>query len=510
MKKRLFLFLLTLLIFIPLCVPAHAEGTREVDEVFKKYNSKEYVVGHATGSSGYFAVMECLPDATHVDYSDNVTAYLAVQTGKIDAFAYDDVAMTYAIADGLTGVELLPGGIGDPIDIVVGISRKSKVDGLTEKVNNFIDELTANGTLDDMYNRWICKADDTMPDIPAVIDPSCKLVVGTTGLVKPFSYYEGATLTGYDLEFIKRLGVYLNAEIEMKVYDYGGIITAADGGVIDCIVANLNSTPERAEVIDFSKPMMRTRTTLMVKSGEGVNTDDLKGFAKLKRSFEKTFVVEDRWQLIANGLLVTVVISLFAGIFGIVLGFIICMMLGSRAKASKTIANIFSKIIQGMPIVVLLLILYYVIFASVNISAIVVSIIGFGIFFGVNAGWIMRSGMDSVDKGQLEAACALGYNKYQSFMKILLPQSAMHFLPLLRGEFIGMMKLTSIVGYIAVQDITKASDIIRARTMEAFFPLIVTAILYFLLANLLTYFLGVLEKKLDPKSRKRKIKGIEV
>ena len=115
--------------------------------------------------------------------------------------------------------------------------------------------------------------------------------------------------------------------------------------------------------------------------------------------------------------------------------------------------------------------------------------------------------IESVDKGQNEAALALGYTKRQSFFKVVFPQAAKHFLPVIKGEFVSLVKMTSIVGYITIQDLTKASDIIRSRTYEAFFPLIVTAIIYFVISWLLTIVLGRIEIRLDPKKRSKKRKS---
>lgn len=122
----------------------------------------------------------------------------------------------------------------------------------------------------------------------------------------------------------------------------------------------------------------------------------------------------------------------------------------------------------------------------------------------------MLSGINAIDPGQREAAAAMGYTSAQTFEKIIFPQAARHFLPVLKGEYISLVKMTSIVGYVAVQDLTKMSDIIRSRTYEAFFPLIVTAVIYFLLSFGLSSLLGLIEIRIDPKHRPRTLKGVEL
>lgn len=234
-------------------------------------------------------------------------------------------------------------------------------------------------------------------------------------------------------------------------------------------------------------------------------TSFLKGIGD---SFNRTFVVEDRWKLVLSGLWTTIIISLFALIFGTLLGAIICAMRRSKSKILSGTAKVYIRIIQGTPIVVILMILYYVIFGSVDIEAGIVAVIGFSMNFAVYTAEMFRTGIDAVDKGQTEAAAASGFSKSQVFLLITLPQAARHTIPVYRGEFINLVKTTSIVGYIAIQDLTKVSDIIRSRTYEAFFPLIATAIIYFVITYLFILILNSIEFKIDPKTRKRIIKGI--
>ena len=153
--------------------------------------------------------------------------------------------------------------------------------------------------------------------------------------------------------------------------------------------------------------------------------------------------------------------------------------------------------------VVLLMIMFYIVFARTSISGVWVAVIGFGMNFGAYVSEMIRTGILAVDKGQMEAALALGYTKPRAFMKIVLPQAARHFLPVFQGEFISLVKMTSVVGYIAIQDLTKAGDIIRSRTYEASFPLIAIAIVYFAIAWLLTRVLVALQNRFDPKKRRK-------
>ena len=161
--------------------------------------------------------------------------------------------------------------------------------------------------------------------------------------------------------------------------------------------------------------------------------------------------------------------------------------------------------------VVLLMILYYIIFGSLNISGFVVSVIAFTMTFAGAVYGLLNMGVGAVDPGQYEAAYALGYSSNRTFFRIILPQALPHVMDAYRGEIITLLKATSIVGYIAVQDLTKVGDIVRSRTYEAFFPLIAIAIIYFLMEGLLGLFVRHISMWIDPKKRKQEsiLKGVK-
>ena len=468
-------------------------------------NDPSYTLGVATGSSGMLAAEKYLPEAELLMFDDNISAYEAVKLGKIDAYVYDRKQMETAIENGLSGVKLLDKDLGEPINVAVGISRKSSIPDLRSKLNSFLSMLESDGTLDEMKNRWTVEKNYEMPDIPEPESPDMKIVVGTTGIVEPYSFYMNGELSGFDIELSKRFAAYINADIEYRVYNYSGIITAAGSNEIDCIFANLNVTEERKEKIDFSDPTYIVSIALMVQDNDA--EDSGSWFASLKDSFRKNFIREDRYKLIIRGTKTTCFITFMSVLFGTVLAFLICLFRRTDSVLAGGICDLYVKLIQGTPIVVLLMIMYYIVFEKSDITAERVAIIGFSLNFSAYASEIMRSGIESVDKGQREAALALGYSENQAFFRFVFPQAAVRSLPVYRGEVISLLKNTSVVGYIAVQDLNKMSDIIRSRTYEAFFPLISTAVIYFILAWIISIMLNFLLKQIDPKSRKRAGKG---
>ena len=217
--------------------------------------------------------------------------------------------------------------------------------------------------------------------------------------------------------------------------------------------------------------------------------------------FYKTFIVDDRWKYLTNGLKNTIVITLFAVMLGIVLGFLIAIVRSTHDKTGKlkflnVLAKIYLTVIRGTPVVVQLLIIYFVIFASVSVDKIFAAVLAFGLNSAAYVAEIVRSGIMSVDNGQFEAGSSLGLNYAQTMMYIIMPQAFKNVLPTLCNEFISLLKETSVSGYIALQDLTKGGDIIRSRTYDAFMPLIAVALIYLAMVMIFTKLVSLLERRL--------------
>lgn len=225
----------------------------------------------------------------------------------------------------------------------------------------------------------------------------------------------------------------------------------------------------------------------------------------LKISFSRTLIEEKRYELIFKGLKLTLILSFFSILFGTILGVLICYLRRSKIKIISKLSKMFISIIQGTPITVLLLIFYYVLFGNIDINPMIVGIITFSVYFSAYVSEILRASIESINKSQLLAAYSLGFTKVQTIKYIFLPQALSYILPTYKNEVVSLIKLTSIGGYISIFELTKASDVIRNRTYEAFFPLILTAIIYFLICKLVGYLLDYINKKVDPRLSKRKL-----
>ena len=221
----------------------------------------------------------------------------------------------------------------------------------------------------------------------------------------------------------------------------------------------------------------------------------------IKEELHINFVKDGRWLYLWRGLLITLQITFFATLMGIVIGYAVAIIRSTadqtgKMKFANFLCKVYLTVIRGTPAVVQLLIIYFVIFGSLDVNKVVVAIIAFGINSGAYVAEIIRGGIMAIDKGQMEAARSLGLSYGQGMREVILPQAFKNVLPSLGNEFIVLLKETSISGYIALQDLTKGGDIIRSQTYDAFFPLIAVALIYLGLVVMLTELLGCLEKRL--------------
>lgn len=225
-----------------------------------------------------------------------------------------------------------------------------------------------------------------------------------------------------------------------------------------------------------------------------------------KESFYQNFIEKDRWQYLLTGLENTLLITIFAVLIGVAIGFLVAIIRASHDKNGSLkvlnfICRVYLTVIRGTPTMIQLMITYYIIFASVNVSKIFVAVCAFGINSGAYVAEIVRSGIISIDQGQFEAGRSLGFNYVQTMRLIILPQAFKNVLPALGNEMIVLLKETSISGYVGTMDLTKGGDIIRSTTYEAYLPLFGVAAIYLVIVMLMTAGVNRLERKLRTNER---------
>ncbi len=468
-------------------------------------------IGVMSGSISDDLVSQVASGCEFKYYDDASDSLLALQSGTLDAVAHDMPVAQLAAAR-QPDLAVFPETVA-PDSYGLGLQKDSP---LTDEISAIIERYTEDGTLDALREKWL-SADDSKKtiDVGEYDAPNGTLRYAHDSTLEPMSYVGGnGQSLGYEVELVSLIAKELGMKLEITQSTFGSLIQMLNSGRADIVSGAMSITDERKQSIDFPTTHYVGGLTLMVRAedmGVAAVQAEEKGFWEgLKDSFYKNFVQEDRWEMILSGLGVTFVISIFSALFGTVLGFGLCMVRRSRNKIASGITAAFVRLVQGIPVLVLLMVLFYVVFAGARLDGVVVAIIGFSINFAVYVSEMIRTGINAVDAGQWEAAQAMGFGRVKTFTKIIAPQAARHILPVYKGEFISMVKMTSVVGYIAVQDLTKATDLIRSRTFEAFFPLILTAVLYFILAWCLTSLLGLAERRIDPRRRRREPKGVDM
>lgn len=373
---------------------------------------------------------------------------------------------------------------------------------LRDQFNVFLKQIKKDGTYDEIYERWIHNGHNSvMPDIqlPTEGEP---IRIATSSATPPLVFYKDGKMIGFDVEIATRFAAYLGRPIAWSDMNFSGVIPALSSGKQDIAIAGIGITPERQKAVEFSDPYFISQSLIAIRKENSANqmadVDNANKnniFITIINSFRRNIIEEDRYMMILDGLKTTTIISLFSCLLGTILGALICWMRMDRRKALYRTASVYISLLRGTPILVLLMIMFYVVFAGTSIDAVTVSIITFGLNFAAYVSEMFRTSIESVDKGQTEAGIALGFTPTQTFCNIVMPQAFKHVLPIYKGEVISLVKMTSIVGYIAVQDLTKVGDIIRSRTFDAFFPLIMVAVLYFILSWIFAKAIDLIGKK---------------
>ena len=496
MRKACKTLLLTLLFL--LCSAAMADSIPEYATI-QELEGK--TIGYNVGTVDDLTVKNQIPETKSLYFNSLTDRLAALESGKIDAAIGGEPAMHRAMRQHPT-LAVIPESIAYS-DYGFAFAKGSP---LTSRFDVILREMESDGTLSACWEKWVV-SNSAEKDMPRQTWPGKNGVLRywTRSDSEPICYIgENNQVMGYEPDILLQVAEKLDMHVEITTVNFDALMPSLQTNKSDVVSGHMSMTPERRELLDFSYPAYREPLVALVRAKDDGTQKTGGFFSELKQSFSRTFITEKRYRLILSGLGITVLLSVLSCILGLAFGFLLCMIRRSRFRPGQVFAAAFVRIVQGTPIVVLLMILYYVVFGKVDISGILVSVIGFAVNFGAYSSEMIRSGIEAVPAGQTEAGLAIGYTPLQCFWKIIFPQAAVHFIPVLKGEFISLVKMTSVVGYITVQDLTKVTDIIRSRTLEAFFPLIITAIIYFALANVFTFTISRLERKVDPKKRRNR------
>ena len=472
-------------------------SSSDVEDRPFSYYADNKKIGVITGGLYEIMIRQRYPNADLYQYNNQSDLGAALNAGVIDCFTVprstaEDFKKQYR---GLTYLN----EVFTQIPYGFAFEKSADKEYLRDRMNEFLKKIHNDGTYDEIVSVWF--GDDESKktvDMSGLTGENGVLKMVTTATMQPFSYIKDGKNAGLEIDLAARFCREYGYSLSISSAEFASLIPGITSGMYDIAAGNIMITAERAESVNFSDVYYTADAVAVVRSESNETAADEPGFfAEIVQSFEKNFIREDRWKMILEGIGTTCIITVMSTLFGSVLAFLICMFRRTGSSLANIVSNIYVKLLQGTPMVVLLMILYYVVLGKSGLSAVWVAIVGFSLNFGAYCSEIMRSGIESIDSGQREAALALGYSENQAFFRFIFPQAAVRFLPVYNGEIISLLKGTSVVGYIAIQDLTKMGDIIRSRTYEAFFPLIATAVIYFILAWIISLILRLIMKKIS-------------
>ncbi len=371
---------------------------------------------------------------------------------------------------------------------------------LCARFNAFLREFIASGERDQWIHDWSDNPDSmavARSRIPASTEG--ETIVNGITLTYPFIFMKDEQLAGLEIDLMERFCRWGGYRADYRIVDFPALIPALNTGKVDALVSHIQVTPERAKQVLFSEPYFEGSICCFGRDPEAAASPRKGLIQAVRDSVYANLIMEQHWKLLLQGLLVTLEISLFSILLSILLGAGFCFLRMRRSPALSRTVKLFAETVQGIPVLVVLMIMCYVIFAKSHISGTLVAIFSFALFYGARFCELFRSGMLGVGRGQWEAGAALGLSKFQTFRLVALPQAFRRIIPVFKGEIVALIKSTSIVGYVAVMDLTCASNVIRARTFDAFFPLILVSVIYILLSRLSAHALNALERKVNSK-----------
>ena len=462
-------------------------------------------VSMLTGAPFEELVRSKVPDVGEFSYFNNAPdTILALKSGKTDAFLTNNAVGALAVNRN-PELALFPQDL-DTSAFGIAFAKGDPARDMWQAAYDAISEETKNA----LWEKWT-GSDDSVKLLPEQDWPGSNGTVqaAVCDSLEPMSYMgNGGQPMGFDIEMILLMAKELDVHVEFTGMEFSAIMSSVQAGKALLGAGSIIATDERKQSVDFVE-YYPAAFVLVVRAFRNETGGSF--LSAIADSFQKTFIRENRWKLFLEGIGTTMLITVLSILFGTVLGFVAFMLCRNGNPIANTVTRFCVWLVQGMPVVVLLMILYYIIFGKVNISGAAVSVVGFTLVFGSAVYGMLRAGVKAIDRGQIEAAYALGYTNRKAFFRIILPQALPHFMPAYKGEITALIKATAVVGYVAVQDLTKMGDIVRSRTYEAFFPLIAVAIIYFILAAILTFIVNRIEIRIDPRRRSKQqiLKGVK-
>ena len=445
--------------------------------------------------SGYeLKAREAFPNAkfVHLDFLSDLVQNL--KQNKIDAFVIGKNYVENLKFEGIN-VDYLPQSIGElPLGYI--LTKNERGQKICGQMNEFIALIETNGELNELKSKWLHSDESKRTFTKSKLSgESGKLIICTDAQSAPFVYLREGQVVGFEAEIIDKFCAAYGYDYEIKIENFLTMLGDITTGKADVGMDAFEILPEREKNMLFSKPTQVEQVVLVINS-------ESNGVFNIKERIKASLIDESRWKMILNGALTTLTITFFSIIFGTLLGLAIYLLYREKTPANRLIDAIY-RTLQGVPTMVLLLFFYYVVLGSLNLPSSAVAVVVFSIVLSISVFTLIKSGSESISGGQMEAALSLGFSERRAFIKFILPQVIRNNFANYQLQLNVILLETAIVGYISVQDLTRIADLIRARTYDAFIPIITIALVYLLLSKLLFLITDVISRKIEPKNRKK-------
>ncbi len=442
------------------------------------------------------------PKGQILEFNSYVDEYAALQSGMVDA-AGGYLNQSNQLRKSFPDLAFYR----EPVEEIFygfGTHNTPKGRALCAEFNAYLDDMTASGELERLKEKWDDPGrTENVMGTYRFSGEKGTLKVCTGGLWVPMCFYYGDEITGLFVELVNDFCSKNGYTPQITSLPFEAQVTGLMNDVYDLMADTARNTEERPELY-ATNPIVSTTLYIVVKADrKQVEVPKASIFlSQISESIKRNYINEGRYTMVLSGLGLTLGLSVFAIVFGTLLGALICFLRTRKHPAAVAFSSIYIRLFRGIPIVVLLMVMCYIILKDSGLSPFWIAAIAFSLDFSAYCAEIFRSGIESVPAGQMTAARSLGFSDREGFLRVVWPQALTAIIPVYSGQINATVKMTAIAGYIAVGDLTKVTDIIRSRTYDAFIPLFFTAVIYFLISAFFVRLLTFAQKMTDPKGRR--------
>jgi polar amino acid transport system substrate-binding protein len=474
-------------------------GEMTIDQLRGEYCNKRIGVLHGSFESNF--LHENCPKVHLVEYNDDPDIFAGVQSGRLDLTLTTKAFGKSAISQ---GARL---DFASPVVYTANISAfvNKDNDDLLRDLDGAIAKLQADGTFDEMKHYWLDDITDGGEGKAVRLKPTGKgtpLRVVHYAFSPPLSFLQSdETPSGYCAEAAIAIANTLDRQLDVRVVDYDAIIATVATGAADVAIDDIYALSQRAEFVSFTTPYLSQESYFFGQKVENA-TEGLAGFTS---ALKKNLIDDGRYELVISGLKTTVVVAFFAFLLATLLGLVLLVLSIRKNKTVDKLIALLELVIDGLPILVIVFIIYYIIFSPAGLPPTLSVIVALGIAYTPSVFEVLNEGIESVDITQVESARAMGFSALKTYRLVVLPQSFHWSFEKYISSFIDILKDTSIVGFVAVIDITRAIDFIRSQTFDATTPVIFAAVIYIFMVILLTALFRVASKRLVGNAHRRRV-----